>query len=713
VTASVYLLSFEPSSGRTLVTLGLVELLAERVGRVGYLRPVGPVPDDDRVGLVRSRLPDPADGHDDVVQLVTAADLADLLAEGRTEELLASAVDAYHDLAGRCDVVVVDGTDHTGVAAAADVDLDATLANDLGVPVVAVVRATGRAASAALDAIAVAHERLEEAGVARAATVVNRVDPAVLDEVLAAHADDAVPVFAVPEDARLAAPTVHEVVRALGATPLAVNRGRATTIAKAPQVDDDRPVTGIRVAAMTIPNLVDRLDEGTLVITPGDRVDVLLAALAADAAPSMPSVAGVVLTGGIEPDPRSLELLQGIASQVPIVQVQTDTYRTADDVSRVSSVIRPHHARKVADALELFTAHVDVDRLASQLAGTRSDRVTPRMFEHRLQERAAADRRTIVLPEGTDERILQAQAVLRRRRVADLVLLGDVEDVHTRASELGVDLDGVEVVDPTSDPRLERYAAAYQRLRAHKGVTLDQARDRLADVSYFGTMMVQLGDADGMVSGAAHTTAHTIRPAFEFVRTRPGVNVVSSVFLMCLADRVLVYGDCAVIPSPTAEELADIAIASAATAATFGIEPRVAMLSYSTGASGTGDDVEKVRAAVELVHANAPDLLVEGPIQYDAAIDAGVAAKKLPDSAVAGRATVFVFPDLDTGNTTYKAVQRSAGAIAIGPVLQGLNKPVNDLSRGCLVADVVNTVAITAIQAQVADAEAAAEEAAS
>ena len=422
----------------------------------------------------------------------------------------------------------------------------------------------------------------------------------------------------------------------------------------------------------------------------------------------LPSVAGVLLSGGIVPEPQVLQLLEGIASGVPVVAVDTDTFATATAVSQVAGRIRPHHERKVARALALFSEHVDADLLADRVASARSDRVTPRMFEHRLLERAAADRRRIVLPEGTDDRVLQASELLRRRGVADLVLLGDREDVHTRAAELGVDLDGVEVLDPAIDPRLAAYAEEYQQLRAHRGVSLDQARDRLTDVSYFGTMMVHRGDADGMVSGAAHTTAHTIRPAFEFVRTRPGVDVVSSVFLMCLADRVLVYGDCAVIPNPTSEELADIAVASAGTARTFGIEPRVAMLSYSTGDSGTGGDVERVRDAVALVRQRAPELQVEGPIQYDAAIDAGVAAKKLPGSAVAGRATVFVFPDLDTGNTTYKAVQRSAGAVAIGPVLQGLNAPVNDLSRGCTVPDVVNTVAITAIQAQVASAERAA-----
>jgi phosphate acetyltransferase len=326
--------------------------------------------------------------------------------------------------------------------------------------------------------------------------------------------------------------------------------------------------------------------------------------------------------------------------------------------------------------------------------------VTPLMFQYGLIERARADRKRIVLPEGGDDRILRAAAILLARDVADLTILGDEGEIRARATALGIDLAAAQILSPTDPEHVERFAEEYARLRAHKGVTLGQAADTVTDVSYFGTMMVHLGLADGMVSGAAHTTAHTIRPSFEIIKTKPGVDVVSSVFLMALADRVLVYGDCAVVPDPTSAQLADIAVSSAQTAQQFGIDPRVAMLSYSTGESGSGADVDKVRAATALVRERAPELLVEGPIQYDAAADAAVAKAKLPDSAVAGRATVFIFPDLNTGNNTYKAVQRSAGAVAIGPVLQGLNKPINDLSRGALVDDIVNTVAITAIQAQ-------------
>jgi phosphate acetyltransferase len=321
------------------------------------------------------------------------------------------------------------------------------------------------------------------------------------------------------------------------------------------------------------------------------------------------------------------------------------------------------------------------------------------MFEYELLERAKAAQRHIVLPEGEDPRVLRAAEILLRRGVVELTILGRSDDVRAAAAAIGVDLGEAHVVDPLASELRERYAATLFELRRSKGMTEEAALDLVGDPTYFGTLMVHAGDADGMVSGATHTTADTVRPAFQIIKAREGVSVVSSVFLMCLADRVLVYGDCAVNPKPTPEELADIAISSAETAAAFGIEPRVAMLSYSTGESGQGQDVDAVRAATEAVRGRRPELPVEGPIQYDAAVDAGVAMLKLPDSDVAGRATVFVFPDLDTGNVAYKAVQRSAGAVAIGPVLQGLRKPVNDLSRGCTVPDIVNTVAITAIQA--------------
>jgi phosphate acetyltransferase len=326
------------------------------------------------------------------------------------------------------------------------------------------------------------------------------------------------------------------------------------------------------------------------------------------------------------------------------------------------------------------------------------------MFEYELVQKARTQKKHIVLPEGNEERILRATEILLRREVADITLLGNEQAIREKASELCLHIENATIIDPVKSDSFDEYVETYFELRKHKGITPESARDVMSDVNFFGTMMIYKGCADGMVSGAVHSTAETIRPALQIIKTKPGFSIVSSVFLMCLADRVLVYGDCAVNPNPSAGQLAEIALSSAHTAKTFGIDPIVAMLSYSTGESGKGEDVERVREATKIAQEKAeeyfPGLKIEGPIQYDAAVDPSVAKTKMPGSEVAGKATVFIFPDLNTGNNTYKAVQRSAGAVAIGPVLQGLKYPVNDLSRGCTVPDIVNTVAITAIQAQ-------------
>ena len=426
---------------------------------------------------------------------------------------------------------------------------------------------------------------------------------------------------------------------------------------------------------------------------------MLLGVLLAHQSTTLPSLSGVVLNGGFALSPQVDRLVAGLGIRLPVVATGGGTMATATALGSVEGRITVTSERKVRAAVALVEEAGDLGAVVGEGTSAAEGAVTPLMFEHDLVERAREASAHVVLPEGAEERILLAADRVLARGIARLTLLGDEEVVRGTARQLGVDVSAAIVVDPATSPLREEFAHEYARLRAHKGVTLETAHDRVVDPSYFGTMLVHAGLADGMVSGCVTTTAHTIRPALEVVRTAPGVSVVSSVFLMCLADRVLVYGDCAVNPDPTAEQLADIAVSSARTAEQFGITPRVAMLSYSTGESGTGADVDKVRRATALVRDLAPGLLVDGPVQYDAAVDPAVARTKLPDSPVAGRATVLIFPDLNTGNNTYKAVQRSAQAVAIGPVLQGLNRPVNDLSRGAHVRDIVNTVAITAVQA--------------
>ena len=547
---------------------------------------------------------------------------------------------------------------------------------------------------------------MEKKGCELFGVIVNRVPEAQAAEVSRSLADEQPRVYVLPEHAELGYPTVAEVAAATGAQPLleaaemrqASWAGASLALTGTSEELLQRDVRAVRIAAMSVDHFIDDLEEGSLVIVPGDRPDVLIASIISTLSSKFPTVAGVLVTAGYELGPTIKRLLE--TAPFPVLEVPLRTYDAAMKVESAQPGITVENQRKVAAALGVFESAVDADELVERIHVERPPRMTPTMFEYDLMERAGADPRHIVLPEGDDERVLRAAELLLRRGVVELTILGDVEEVSGRAAALGLDLEGARLVAPAEAPERSEYAAAYHELRKHKGVTEEAAFDTVADVSYFGTLMVNAGHADGMVSGAAYTTGDTIRPAFEIIKPRPDVSVVSSVFLMCMPDRVLVYGDCAVNPSPDVEQLADIAVSSAETAATFGVEPLVAMLSYSTGESGKGADVDRVRDATELVRERHPGLKVEGPIQYDAAVDPGVAEKKLPGSDVAGRATVFIFPDLETGNVTYKAVQRSSGAVAIGPVLQGLNKPVNDLSRGCLVPDIVSTVVITAIQAQ-------------
>jgi len=711
VTQSIYITSAEGHSGKSTVALGLLETLGHATPKVGVFR-----------AIARSTTE-----RDYVLEMLLAHDGVDLDYDdciGTTyddvrrdpDAALSTVVERYKAVEAQCDAVVIVGSDYTDVGSPAELAYNARIAANLGAPVLLVLG--GRAAQgqpeqlgstvprtpdemgqiAALAVTELLHERAE-----LFAVVANRADEGHLTETVGAvrasvnasiashpRADQAeVPVWAIPEDRFLVAPSIRGIMRAVDGELLAGDPDLLT-----------RPALGVVVAAMSIVNVLPRLYEGAVVVIPADRAEVLLATLLANASGTFPSIAGIVLNGGFELAEPVRRLLDGLGSKIPIITSDLDTYEAAVRIMSTRGRLAADSQRRYDTALSLFENHVDTTELLRAFGVARATVVTPLMFEFQLIERARAARKKIVLPEGDDDRVLRAAATVLKRGIADLVILGEPFEVRARALELGIDIQAAEVLSPFDAVHVHRFADAYTELRAHKGMTFERAADTVTDVSYFGTMMVHQGLADGMVSGAAHTTAHTIRPAFEIIKTKPDVSVVSSVFLMALADRVLVYGDCAVIPDPTSEQLADIAVTSAATATRFGIEPKVAMLSYSTGESGTGADVDKVRAATALVRERAPELLVEGPIQYDAAADAAVGAAKLPGSEVAGRATVFVFPDLNTGNNTYKAVQRSAGAVAIGPVLQGLNKPINDLSRGALVQDIVNTIAITAIQAQ-------------
>jgi phosphate acetyltransferase len=687
---ALYLTSVEASSGKSVVAIGLMETLTRSVSRVGYFRPVIRFADriDSQIELMRARYR--LDQTYDESYGVTGRDTRDFGGSHVDPALVSKIIERFQVLAARCDYVLVEGTDYQGASRAFQFALNAEIASNLGATALVALSAANFRPDQVNAALTAAIEGLADRGVPTVGAFVNRVRPDDSGAMAEAFRDSSVPVWFLPDVPSLGHPTIREIGGATGARLVAGN-----------EEDLGRAVPDVKVAAMSVPRLLDRLKPGSLVVTPGDRSDILVAAFATRQSDAIPAVSGLLLTGGLTPDPTLLRLAQGIKDQaMPILMTNLDTYETAAAIAQVTAEIRPEDDRKVADALSLFEENVDEALLESRIEVTRSTTLTPMMFEHQLVERARAQRMHIVLPEGDDDRILQAADRLLRRNVVDLTILGRPDALSDRARVLGLDIAGARIIDPQTDPLRAEFAKDLVELRRSKGLALDAAHDLVADVSYFGTMMVWKGLADGMVSGAAHTTAHTIRPALQIIKTSPGVSIVSSVFFMALEDHVLVYGDCAVNPDPDSEQLADIAISSAQTAAAFGIEPRIAMLSYSTGTSGAGAEVEKVRAATEIARSRRPDLAIEGPIQYDAAVDASVAKSKLPGSEVAGRATVFIFPDLNTGNNTYKAVQRSANAVAIGPVLQGLRLPVNDLSRGALVEDIINTVVITAVQAQ-------------
>ena len=685
---SVYIASPEGFTGKSAVALGLLDALTREVGSVGVFRPLTTTSSDsDDLDLIVDLLvnqPGISQIYDEAIGVTYDA------ARENADEALHVIVERFGQLNDRFDVILVIGSDYTDVATGTELSFNAKIAANLGSPVVLVVHGRERTPEQIRAAAESAIAELRANHAHTVAVIANRVDHDAAEVIRATLKElPDVVTAAIPESPLLSAPTFRALAEAAEAQLVL---GSETWM--------DREVLGVIVAAMSLPHVLDRLVADAAVIAPSDRTDLIPGLMLAHQSGTFPPLAGILLTGGYQFPDSIRRLSEGVQQSLPIALTDLGTFTTAERLMRVRGPITKDSSRKIENAHRVFAEQVDQAALLAAIDVSASDVRTPLMFEYQLMERARADRQRIVLPESEDDRILEAAAILLRRGVADLILLGDETQVRARASTLGLDLDEASIVSPLDTELVEKFAAAYAEARAHKGMTVERAREIVTDISYFGTMMVHLGLADGMVSGAVNTTAHTIRPALEFVKTKPGVSTVSSVFLMCLADRVLVYGDCAVIPEPTTEQLADIAVSSSDTAQQFGIEPRVAMLSYSTGTSGSGADVEKVRAATALVAERAPHLLLEGPIQYDAAVDPDVARTKLPNSAVAGRATVFIFPDLNTGNNTYKAVQRSAHAIAIGPVLQGLRKPVNDLSRGALVSDIVSTVAITAVQAQ-------------
>ena len=696
VANNLYVLNTEPKSGKSAVCLGLMQMLRRSIRKVGFFRPVinarieGKIDHDIHLILNRFKL---GQTHEEAYAY-TLEEARDLINQGKHFLLMENILSRYKELEKKCDFVLCEGTDFIGSDPAFEQDINVEIAANLGSPLILVANGKKKSLKQIIAQTQLSIDNFSEKGVDILSVIINRVEVQDSEKILEGircqfHDDGDCLTYLIPESPSLGNPTMKDVHKWLGGEIIS---GREFM---------DIQVEEYLVAAMQVNNFLEYVSKNCLVIAPGDRCDVLLGCFSTRQSSSYPDVAGIVLTGGMHPPESMKKLMQGWSGvPMPILVVEDHTFMVARTITELYGRIDPDDEKKIATALGIFESHVDTDALFIRLETRKSVRMTPVMFEYSLLEKAKADKKHIVLPEGDSDRILNAADILLRRGIVDLTILGNPDRISSRAEQMGLHLNGARLLEPSTSEFFDDYVELYFEKRRNKGITMESARDNMSDSTFFGTMMVYADHAHGMVSGSITTTQQTIRPALQLIKTRPGISLVSSVFFMCLPDRILVFGDCAINPNPSSEQLAEIAMASADTAVQFGVEPRVAMLSYSTGKSGSGEDVDKVRRAVEIARENAPDLLLEGPLQYDAAYDPEVARTKMPDSKVAGKATVFIFPDLNTGNNTYKAVQRSSNSVAIGPVLQGLNKPVNDLSRGCTVPDILNTVAITAIQAQ-------------
>ncbi|EJG03212.1 phosphate acetyltransferase [Flavobacterium sp. F52] len=692
---AIYIATSDHNSGKSIITLGLMSILLGKTAKVGYFRPIiedfvdGEV--DNHIETVLSYFN--LDIKFEDAYAITKSKLIKKKNKGKIGEVLDLIIEKYKKLEERFDFVLVEGTSFTGEGTSIELDLNVLIAKNLGIPTIIVGSGVGKTLEELLDSLYLVYDSFKIKEVEVLSVFANKVQPENI-ELVTSSLQKSLPsnvlINTIPIISSLNNPTMQEIVNELNAKVLFGENYLNNEIGH------------YSVGAMQLHNYLVHLHDNALVITPGDRSDIILGALQANESANYPTISGIILTGNIVPEESILKLIEGLSAIVPIIAVDGGTYHITNKIGSIKSQIYANNTHKIETSINTFEKYVEIEALSQRVITFQPEGMTPKMFQYNMVKRAKQHRKHIVLPEGNDDRIITAASRLLDMDVVDISIIGDKKQIESKVAELGLtfDFSKVDIINPIESEMYEDYANTYYELRKAKNVSITMARDLMEDVSYFGTMMVYKGHADGMVSGAAHTTQHTILPALQFIKTKPNSSVVSSVFFMCLEDRVSVFGDCAINPNPTAEQLAEIAISSAESSLAFGIEPKIAMLSYSSGSSGKGDEVDKVRTATAIVKEKRPDLKIEGPIQYDAAVDLSVGKSKMPDSEVAGQASVLIFPDLNTGNNTYKAVQRETGALAIGPMLQGLNKPVNDLSRGCTVDDIINTVVITAIQAQ-------------
>ncbi|HLP39264.1 phosphate acetyltransferase [Lacibacter sp.] len=688
---SVYIITPSNQSGKSIISLGLMQMLQRTTPRVAFFKPV--VEDkeakDNHIDAVLSHFKIPMEYEE--AYAFSRSELNELRNQGRINYVYDEIIEKYKKLEERFDFVLVEGSDFNEETSVFEVDFNASLATSLGMPALLVIKDNFDSVDELVEHVQLQLHSFMAKNIKIIGVFVSRCtkDVAVAEKALKARLPKELIVALIPNSEELGHPTMKEIADELKAHVL-FGSDKLDAIAR-----------NSIIGGMQLANYLNRISPDCVAVMPGDRSDLVIGTMLANMSPNYPRVAGLVLTGGFLPERSVVNLMDGTQQTLPVLAVSTGTFETASRIANIQPKIYAGNEYKIRLAIDIFESSVGTDALSEKINSVKSEAITPIMFQHNLLAKAKKAQTHIVLPESEDERILKAASRLAKDKIGFFTLLGKADEVKARVKDLGLywDDERIKIVDPMTSNKYEDYYTTLYELRKAKGMEITAAADLMTDPSYYGTMMVYKGDADGMVSGAAHTTAHTIKPALQFVKTRKGFNTVSSVFFMLLPDRVVLYGDCAIVPNPTAEQLAEIAISSADSATTFGIETaRVAMLSYSSGTSGTGEEVEKVRSATAIVKQRRPDILVEGPIQYDAAVDPAVGRSKMPGSEVAGQANVLIFPDLNTGNNTYKAVQRETGALAVGPMLQGLNKPINDLSRGATIDDIYNTVVITAIQ---------------
>ena len=696
MTSSLYISTTEAGSGKALISLGIIELILRKTNKVAFFRPVirrqpcGKQDEDINLILTYFAL---NQEYEQAFGLYVE-EVEELISRSNYDEILDKIIFKYKHLEHNYDFILCEGSDYLGQVSAFEFNLNTEIAKNLGCPILILGNAERRSIQEAVAPVKMSLNSYLARECQVIGIVFNKANPELLQQLPFAlenkFGKSNYLLAVIPYEPKLSSPRVREIAQQLKAKVLYGQKRL------------DNLILGYVIAAMRLEHAITRLKEDSLVITPGDRSDMIVGLLQAHQSVNYPHLSGILLSGDLQPEASICQLIDGLYDPLPILSIPTNTYETSELVKQVHTSLVAGDREKITLSINLFDDCVNLSKLEDRLDTIKVQGITPKMFTYNLLQQAKFQKRHIVLPEGKEIRILKAAAFLLNRGIVDLTLLGQPEKIQQIINQNGISLNTsqLQIIDPARSDKVESYAEQFYQLRKHKGATPELAREYLLDVSYFGTMMVYTGDADGMVSGAVHTTQHTLRPALQLIKTQPGCSLVSSVFFMCLEDRVLVYGDCAINPNPDAEQLAEIAIASADTATAFGIEPKVALLSYSSGTSGKGEQVDKVRTATAIARQRRPDLKLEGPIQYDAAVDLTIGSQKMPDSPVAGQASVLIFPDLNTGNNTYKAVQRETGAIAIGPIVQGLNKPVNDLSRGCTVEDIINTVAITAIQTQ-------------